>query len=107
MAYYVLTRLCLTMYYFFIVLSYMLHYLNLQEPSRLIQNRGCTESQIIFLSKRVVELTHHLREHPRDYSSTRGLKKILGQRKRLLSYLNAKDLWKYNQMVQFIKQIDA
>ena len=106
MVFYVLTCLCLTMYYFF-VLSYMLDYLNLQEPSRLRENRGCTESQIIFLSKRVVELTHHLREHPRDYSSTRGLKKILGQRKRLLGYLNTKDLWKYNQMIQFIKQIDA
>lgn len=85
----------------------MLYYLTGQKQSRLSQNKGGTEAQIVILSQRVLDLTRHLQKHPRDYASIRGLKKILGQRKRLLGYLNTKDLWKYNQMIQFIKQIDA
>jgi small subunit ribosomal protein S15 len=82
----------------------MLQYLSKQYNSRLIKNIGSTESQILLLTKRVIELTTHLKKHKSDYASIRGLKKILGKRKRLLFYLNQKDLWKYNKMVQFLKK---
>ena len=82
----------------------MFKYLTKQYNSRLTQNIGSTESQILLLTKRVIELTVHLQKHKNDYASIRGLKKILGKRKRLLSYLGKKDLWKYNKMVQFLKK---
>jgi small subunit ribosomal protein S15 len=82
----------------------MLQYLSKQYNSRLINNIGSTESQILLLTKRVIELTTHLQQHKSDYASIRGLKKILGKRKRLLFYLSKQDLWKYNKMVQFLKK---
>jgi len=82
----------------------MLKYLSKQYNSRLVNNIGSTESQILLLTKRVIELTTHLKEHKNDYTSIRGLKKILGKRKRLLFYLSKEDLWKYNKMVQFLKK---
>ena len=72
--------------------------------SRSSQNIGSTETQIIFLSQRVLELNRHLKIHKKDYSSLRGLKKILGQRKRLLNYLSNNDLWQYQKMIELIKK---
>ena len=85
----------------------MLYYLTGQKHSRLSKNQGGTEAQIVILSERVLELTRHLKQHPRDYASIRGLKKILGQRRRLLKYLSKYDLAQYNQMIQFMKEINV
>ena len=48
---------------------------------------GSTEVQIARLSARVQQLTSHLKEHRRDYAATRGLVKILGQRRRLMTFI--------------------
>lgn len=48
---------------------------------------GSTEVQIARLSARVTQLTAHLKEHRKDFGATRGLVKMLGQRRRLMTYL--------------------
>lgn len=60
---------------------------------------GSTESQISSLTNLVSKLTSHLKLHPKDYSSQRGLWKLLGKRKRLLSYLSKKDMISYNGII--------
>lgn len=69
-----------------------------EEKTALIQkyatkegDTGSPEVQIAILSKRIAQLTDHLREHKHDESSRRGLLKLVGQRRRLLSYLRTKD----------------
>jgi small subunit ribosomal protein S15 len=52
---------------------------------------GSPEVQIALLSKRITQLTDHLRINKHDESSRRGLLKLVGQRRRLLSYLRQKD----------------
>ena len=48
---------------------------------------GSTEVQIARISARVLQLTSHLKEHRKDYAATRGLVKLLGQRRRLMTYI--------------------
>jgi small subunit ribosomal protein S15 len=69
--------------------------------SEQTSNVGSTEAQIHFLSEKVIQLTLHLKTHKKDYASQRGLKQILGRRKRLLLYLLKQDVNKY----QSIKEI--
>lgn len=57
---------------------------------------GSPEVQIALLTKRITDLTEHLREHKHDESSRRGLLKLVGQRRRLLAYLRSKDLNRYH-----------
>ena len=57
---------------------------------------GSPEVQIALLTKRITDLTEHLREHKLDESSRRGLLKLVGQRRRLLAYLRGKDLNRYH-----------
>nr|YP_009258636.1 ribosomal protein S15 [Coleochaete scutata]ANI25712.1 ribosomal protein S15 [Coleochaete scutata] len=61
--------------------------------------QGSAESQISNLTDRIRELTDHLKIHKKDYSSQRGLLKILGKRKRLLSYLAIKDIIMYKKLI--------
>jgi small subunit ribosomal protein S15 len=56
---------------------------------------GSPEVQIALLSRRIEELTDHLRVHKHDESSRRGLLKLVGQRQRHLAYLKGKDASKY------------
>ena len=56
---------------------------------------GSTEVQVALLSRRIKDLTAHLKVHKHDYASTRGLKKLVGQRRQLLKYLNKKDYNRY------------
>ena len=56
---------------------------------------GSPEVQIAILSTRINQLTDHLREHKHDESSRRGLLKLVGQRRKLLSYLKRKDAHAY------------
>lgn len=60
---------------------------------------GATEVQIAMLTRRINELTEHLREHSRDHHSRRGLLKLVGQRRRLLTYLRGSDLDRYRTLV--------
>ena len=60
---------------------------------------GSVESQVAVLSKRITALTQHLREHNHDESTRRGLLKMVGKRKKLLKYLNNKDVNKYRSLI--------
>lgn len=66
------------------------------------ENVGSTEAQVFFLTNRVIQLSYHLKEHKKDYSSQRGLKKLLGTRKRLLIYLFREDVVRYNRLINFL-----
>ena len=59
---------------------------------------GSTEVQIALLSARILELTEHLKQHPKDNHSRRGLLKMVGKRKGLLNYLEKTDLEKFRAL---------
>lgn len=60
---------------------------------------GSTQVQIALLTKRINELTEHLKTHTKDNSSRRGLLKLVGQRRRLLKYLQKVDLEGYRSLI--------
>jgi len=64
---------------------------------------GSPEVQIALLTKRIIQLTEHLRSNKHDESSRRGLLKLVGQRRRLLVYLRGKELAKYQAIVEQLK----
>ncbi|HNJ72416.1 MAG TPA: 30S ribosomal protein S15 [bacterium] len=64
-----------------------------------VTNTGATEVQIALLTQHINELTKHLQEHKKDHSSRRSLLKLVGQRKRLLTYLTKKDIEKYRSLI--------
>ncbi len=61
---------------------------------------GSTEVQVALLTARINELTEHLREHKKDHHSRRGLLMLVGQRRRLLKYLQASDIDRYRKLIQ-------
>ena len=56
--------------------------------------------QIAVLSARIQELTEHLKEHPKDNHSRRGMFKMVGQRRGLLNYLKKKDIERYRALIE-------
>jgi len=60
---------------------------------------GSPEVQIALLTARINQLTDHLKEHKKDHHSRRGLLMMVGQRRRLLSYLSTKDIARYRDVV--------
>ncbi len=60
---------------------------------------GSTEVQIALLTARINHLTEHLKAHPKDHHSRRGLLKMVGQRRGLLNYLTKKDINKYRDVI--------
>lgn len=64
------------------------------------QDTGSPEVQIAMLTKRINELTEHLRAHPKDHYSRRGLLKLVGRRRRFLGYLQRKDLEGYRALIK-------
>jgi len=61
---------------------------------------GSPEIQIALLSERIKYLTEHFKTHQKDHHSRRGLLKLVGQRKRMLSYLKKKDAERYRNLIQ-------
>ena len=61
---------------------------------------GSTRVQIAVLTERINYLTEHFREHSKDHHSRRGLLKMVGKRRRLLSYLRRTDVATYRSLVQ-------
>jgi small subunit ribosomal protein S15 len=59
---------------------------------------GSADVQIAILTKRINQLTDHLRTHKRDESSRRGLLKMVGRRRRLLMYIRSKDVDRYKSI---------
>src|SRR4051794_21880010 len=64
------------------------------------QDTGSTEVQVAMLTQRINELTEHLRTHPKDHYSRRGLLKLVGRRRRFLNYLQRKDLEGYRALIK-------
>jgi small subunit ribosomal protein S15 len=64
------------------------------------QDTGNTRVQIALLTARINELTEHLREHKKDHHSRRGLLMLVGRRRRLLAYLQKKDLEGYRELIK-------
>ena len=60
---------------------------------------GSPEVQVAVLTRRIVHLTEHLREHKHDYHSRQGLLKMVGKRRRLLKYLQKKDIERYRALI--------
>ena len=60
---------------------------------------GSPEVQIAVLTKRINDLNAHLKEHPHDHHSRRGLLKMVGSRRRLLAYLKSKDIERYRGLI--------
>ena len=60
---------------------------------------GSPEVQVALLSKRIAELTEHLKLHKHDHHSRRGLLLLVGRRRRLLNYLAKKDIGRYRELI--------
>jgi small subunit ribosomal protein S15 len=61
---------------------------------------GKTEVQVALLTERINYLTDHLRTHKKDHHSRRGLLMLVGQRRRLLDYLQRADLERYRSLIK-------
>lgn len=61
---------------------------------------GSPEVQIAILTERINQLNRHCQENKNDFSSYRGLLKMVGQRRRLLRYLREKDVERYRTLIQ-------
>jgi small subunit ribosomal protein S15 len=61
---------------------------------------GSPEVQIALLSKRISDLTEHLKTHKHDHHSRRGLLILVGQRRRLLQYLSRTDITRYRALIE-------
>ena len=63
------------------------------------RDTGSPEVQIALFSQRISELTEHLKVHPKDHHTRRGLLKLVGKRRRLLDYLMRIDIDRYRTLV--------
>ena len=61
---------------------------------------GSPEVQIAVLTERIRELTEHLKKHPKDHHSGRGLQKMVGKRRGLLDYLKETDIDGYRALIE-------
>lgn len=64
------------------------------------KDTGSVEVQIAMMSQKISELTEHLKVNAKDFSTKRGLLMLVGRRKRFLSYLKAKDLNGYRELIK-------
>jgi len=63
------------------------------------KDTGSTEVQVAIITERIKGLTEHLKAHRHDYHSQRGLLMLVGQRRRLLSYLRKQDVPRYQSLI--------
>ena len=61
---------------------------------------GSPEVQVALLSKRIADLTEHLKEHKHDHHSRRGMQLMIGDRRRLLDYLKRTDINRYRALIE-------
>ncbi len=61
---------------------------------------GSPEVQVAVLTARIQELTDHLKEHPKDHHSRRGMLKMVGRRRGLLAYLKKTDIERYRALIE-------
>ena len=72
----------------------------ISKHGRNAQDTGSTEVQVAMLTKRINDLTEHLRTHAKDHNSRRGLLKLVGRRRRFLNYLSKHDLEGYRALIK-------
>ena len=60
---------------------------------------GSPEAQVALLTKRIADLTEHLKLHSKDHASRRGLLQMVGRRRRLLEYLKREDIERYREVI--------
>jgi small subunit ribosomal protein S15 len=71
----------------------------IEDHRRSDQDTGSPEVQVAILSRRIDELTEHLRTHTTDHHSRRGLLQMVGKRRRLLEYLRREDVERYRSLI--------
>nr|UZP14487.1 ribosomal protein S15 [Polygonum aviculare] len=69
------------------------------EVSLQEEKKGSVTFQVFCFTNKIRRLTSHLELHKKDYSSQRGLRKILGKRQRLLAYFSKKDEIRYKELI--------
>ena len=67
------------------------------------KDTGSADVQIAILTERITELTEHLKKNPKDHGSRLALLKLVGQRRRLLDYLNSTDTKRYQALIEKLK----
>jgi small subunit ribosomal protein S15 len=72
----------------------------IEQHGRSPQDTGSAEVQIAMLTRRINDLTEHLRTHPKDHYSRRGLLRLVGRRRRFLDYMQRKDLEGYRALIK-------
>ena len=60
---------------------------------------GSPEVQVALLTQRIKDLTEHMKNHPKDFHSRRGLLQLVGQRRRFLGYIREQDFDRYRKIV--------
>jgi len=85
--------------------------LNTTEKDRVVKkyklsakDTGSAEVQIAIFTEEIKRLTKHLKEHPKDHSSRRGLLKMVAKRKRLEEFLRDKNIRRYNKLMKTLKR---
>jgi small subunit ribosomal protein S15 len=80
--------------------------LTTQEKSEIVTEHrrgeadtGSPEVQVAILSRRIADLTEHLKAHTKDHASRRGLLQMVGTRRRLLDYLRREDIERYRALI--------
>jgi len=69
------------------------------EHARSTGDTGSAEVQIAVLTRRITDLTEHLKTHKQDHASRRGLLQMVGRRRRLLDYLRREDVERYREII--------
>lgn len=79
---------------------------NKEEKKSIVVKFGLSETdtgrdavQVALLTTRIIGLTEHLKTNKKDYSTKRGLLKLVGRRKRLLSYIEKRDVKRYRELI--------
>ena len=81
--------------------------INLKNKQELIEkfganakDSGSVEVQVAMLSKKIAELTEHLKTNAKDFQAKRGLLMMVGRRKRMLTYIKKSDIEKYRKLIK-------
>ena len=67
------------------------------------KDTGSADVQIALLTEKITELTDHLKRYPKDTAARLGLLKLVGQRRKLLDYLNSTDTKRYQTLINRLK----
>lgn len=72
----------------------------ISEYGKNSQDSGSAEVQVAILTERIRNLTEHLKSHPKDHHTRRGLLMLVGKRRRLLVYIKNRDILEYRELIK-------